>query len=157
MIQTWLLLSSLVIPITPDRSISPGGVCTEASTDFMEYRYQEQIPYCVRNVAVGTKASIYNKYRISADSRSEYTIDHIIPLSIGGSNTPSNLWPEHKVIKQERRNLEYCLYLNLRDGVINQKEAIDIVLDAKFHRKENDHKLFCRQTITRWEGTDTHE
>jgi len=137
MLQTWLVLSALLAPIpqTPDRNVSPGDVCTESSEDFQEHRYEEQIPYCVRNVATETKGQVYEEYHVSVESRGDYTIDHIIPLSIGGSNKMSNLWPEHKAIKRERQNLEYCLYIAIRDGRIHQKEAIDVVLDAKFNRR----------------------
>ena len=145
MLQTWLILSTLLAPQTPDLAISPGDVCTDLSLDFKEYRYEEQIPYCVRNVSVQTKAYVYKEYDVNIAATGEYTIDHIIPLAIGGSNDVSNLWPEHRAIKSGRQNLEHCLYMNMKEGVISQKEAIATVLDAKFHRTKG---ITCVRGLT---------
>src|SRR5262245_32499514 len=83
-------------PMTPDPSETPGELCTDSDSDFYEYRYKEEIAYCKRNVSSQLKANIYDEYEIPKDERRDYTIDHFIPLSIGGSNHQVNLWPEHK-------------------------------------------------------------
>ena len=147
MLQTWLVTSFLWLshlpvfsiepvlpPPTPNPQRSPGDLCTEESDDFLEYRYEEQFPYCSRNVPYEVKNRIYEQYGVPEHLRGDYTIDHIIPLSIGGSNAVRNLWPEHKSIKAQRPELEYCLYLRVRDGELSQREAVQIVLDAKFGR-----------------------
>lgn len=108
-------------------------LCTVSDPDFYEFRYAEKIPYCQRNVSSTLKAKIYLKYGISAEEKIDYTIDHIIPLSIGGTNDESNLWPEHTDVKKTRLLLEQQLYWDLRKGKITQKEAIRKVLDVK-HR-----------------------
>ena len=122
-------------PKTPIGKISPGHSCTTYDSDFQEFRYEEKIPYCRRNVSTKLKKYIYKLYNIPRERQYEFTIDHIIPLSIGGSNALSNLWPEHQDIKATRPNLEYDLYLQLRDSQITQQEAIDTVLKAKFNYK----------------------
>lgn len=120
-------------PEYPDASRTPGDLCTESDSDFQEYRYSEQIPYCRRSVSSGLKKTIYRDYGIDLSQKSQYTIDHLVPLSMGGSNSRENLWPEHKAIKALRPNLEYKVYLALRGGRIYQEEAVDIVLEAKFN------------------------
>lgn len=125
-------VAAIQYPATPDRTRSPGSLCTFENKDFREYRYDERIPYCRRNVSSSTKRSIYDEYGIPEDDRTEYTIDHIIPLSIGGSNERGNLWPEHKEVKATRPNLEQTVYDALRKGDITQQEAIDAILDEKF-------------------------
>ena len=130
-----ILQNSYSYPLVPDASISPGDICTTNDLDFQEYRYKESIPYCERNVSYQTKTLIYDKYYISIEERGQYTIDHLIPLSIGGSNSELNLWPEHKKIKKTRSNLETCLYDLLRKDLINQKTAIAFVLIIKFDKE----------------------
>lgn len=122
-------------PLTPDQSETSGETCTTSDPDFAEYRYPEKIPYCERNVATPLKKKIYREYGISSAEQSQYTIDHLIPLSLGGSNHEINLWPEHKDVKALRPTLEYQLYLQIRDGKITQAKAIDTILYAKFHPK----------------------
>ena len=120
-------------PETPDEAETPGSVCTESDRDFEEYRYEEQIPYCHRNVSSALKKRVYEWYDIRESERKHYTIDHLIPLSIGGDNDEDNLWPEHKELKATRPDLEIKLYTALRDGKISQRKAIERVLEEKFH------------------------
>lgn len=119
-------------PQTPDVAKTPGELCTVNNPDFTEYRYEEQIPYCQRNVTSWRKAQIYESYGIPENERNQYTIDHLIPLSIGGSNSDSNLWAEHLTLKYERGTLEHDLYVEMRDGRITQEQAVKRILCSKF-------------------------
>lgn len=120
-------------PLTPETNVTPGSLCTEEDEDFYEYRYAEQIPYCERDVSSSLKTRIYEDYDIPKSERKDYTIDHFIPLSIGGTNHYDNLWPEHKEVKALRPTLEMQLYVALRDGELTQDEAVKIVMDKKLH------------------------
>lgn len=134
LILSWTFTSFAYIqPVRPDYRQTPGELCTTQHRDFKEHRYQEKIPYCKRRVSSGLKKQIYRNYGVPLKQKKQYTIDHLIPLSIGGSNSIHNLWPEPKSIKKLRQNLEYDIYLALRKGQITQKEAINIILDAKFN------------------------
>jgi hypothetical protein len=119
-------------PKIPNKEISPGNLCSLTNKDFKELRYQEKIPYCSRNVSTSLKDKIYNTYKIPKEERKNYTIDHIIPLSLGGSNDFKNLWPEHYEVKNTRQNLEYNLYIKIREGKINQDCAIKVIFYEKF-------------------------
>lgn len=125
-----LFLSALSTPpITfPDPDLTPSSYCTTSDPDFREFRYDEQIPWCTRNVDYATKVEVYHMYGIEPSS--DYTIDHLIPLSLGGSNHIDNLWPQHESAYSGR--LEYKMYLKLRNGEVTQQEAIDAVLDFKY-------------------------
>ncbi|MBI4041496.1 MAG: hypothetical protein HY390_06495 [Deltaproteobacteria bacterium] len=118
-------------PLIPDPEITQGDLCTEDNPDFAKYRYQENIPYCQRNVSKARREKIYEKYNIPSHCRYLYTIDHFIPLSIGGSNADQNLWPEHVLVKATRPKLEEEIYLALAQGELNQQEAIDIIIKEK--------------------------
>lgn len=119
-------------PEKPDQNFTPGHFCTIGDPDFKEFRYAENIPYCERNVSYSQRTAIYVKYNVPLAERGDYTIDHLIPLSLGGSNSELNLWPQHKILYTG--NLEYQVYKLLRDGKITQKEAINVVLSLKLKK-----------------------
>jgi hypothetical protein len=123
----------LAFPFIPDSQATPGSLCSKRDPDYKQDRYAEKIPYCGRNVASSLKRDIYDDYGISSKCRKEYTIDHFIPLAIGGSNRRDNLWPEHKSVKALRQNLEMDLYNEIRNGTISQAEALKIIVEAKLN------------------------
>lgn len=125
-------LQAVAYPLTPNPSLAKGVLCDTEDYDYSEDRYEEQIPYCERNVSAKLKSEIYALYDIPAKCQKYYTIDHIIPLALGGDNSPKNLWPEHKKVKATRPHLEQELYFALRDGEIKQREAVKIILKEKY-------------------------
>ena len=127
-------------PLIPDPEMTQGDLCAKNDPDFKMYKYREDIPYCQRNVSGARREKIYDAYDIPIDCRHRYTIDHFIPLSLGGSNADINLWPEHVLVKATRPQLEEELYLALKQGDINQEEAIDIVVREKTKEKRNSTK-----------------
>lgn len=72
---------------------------------------------------------MYTTYNIPAIERKDYTVDHLLPLSIGGSNQITSLWPQHKSISTAK--LEGLIYNKLEKSVISYKEAVDAVLSHK--------------------------
>lgn len=133
-----LILSGFVagaenFPVKPNPEMTQGDYCSSKDPDFLEYRYTENVPHCVRNVSYWTKKDIYDDYRVPARCRGEYTVDHFVPLFMGGSNQIANLWPEHKLVKATRQHLEMELYTELKNGRITQTEALEIITQAKMH------------------------
>jgi hypothetical protein len=133
---------TLAFPFIPDSQSTPGSLCSKRDRDYKQDRYTEKIPYCGRNVASSLKRDIYDDYGISPNCRKEYTIDHFIPLAIGGSNRRENLWPEHKSIKALRQNLEMDVYNEIRTGAISQAEALQIIVEAKLNPPVNNPRDF---------------
>ena len=119
----------------PEVPKTQGHICTASDKDFKEFRYRWKMPYCKRNVSQSLKRYIYHKYGISYDLRYNYTIDHIIPLSIGGSNHPDNLWPEHLYLKCKRGNLEFDTYLGVSRGELTPESGRKAILNSKLRRK----------------------
>lgn len=125
--------NELNYPVKPNPEVTVGDFCNEKDPDFVGYRYKEKIPYCIRNVSGWTKAEIYDLYGIPEDCRDEYTVDHFVPLALGGSNHDPNLWPEHKHVKATRQNLEMEVYTQLKNGEISQREAVQVITHAKMN------------------------
>jgi hypothetical protein len=122
---------SQAFPLTPNPALATGHLCNRQNPDYETDRYSQKIPYCVRNVETDLKNHLYDLYKVPVKCRDRYTIDHIIPLSIGGDNSAQNLWPEHKNVKATRPYLEEEVFGEVRDGRMQQKEAIAIILKEK--------------------------
>jgi hypothetical protein len=118
-------------PLAPSPDLTPGELCSESDPDFDHHRYQENIPYCVRKLSASRKRDIYELHGIPEECRSYYTVDHFIPLALGGNNADANLWPEHINVKQARHRLEIDLFWALRRGEITQAEAIEVIVTEK--------------------------
>lgn len=125
-------------PEVPDRDKTPGQLCTRVDPDFKELRYKEQIPVCNRNVRTSLKHKVYSSYGIPTEDQREFTIDHLIPLSLGGANYQANLWPQHNSISTAK--VEAQIYQRIRKGEITQKEAIEEILRIKFKKENNNEK-----------------
>lgn len=137
-------------PLTPNTT---GHKCTTTDRDFDRFRYRERIPYCSRNVDYDLKTRKYLEYGVDLRTRRQYTIDHIIPLSIGGSNHPDNLWPQHKDIHTGYYERE--LFELINESKITQKQAIRMIMIKKFdpYRNWNDIK---REVIGKSRNHQTH-
>lgn len=121
-----ILVTALYLTVPPVK----GDYCTVDNPDFDGYRYEESIPHCRRNVTTEEKDAICVRDGVT-ERTDDYTVDHIIPLSLGGSNSKNNLWCQH--ISLAVTPLETKMYTQLKDGKINQKEAVGTILKAKFH------------------------
>lgn len=123
-------------PRSPDLTQTPGSLCDTPT----EYRYPEQIPYCERALNSFNKELImiaYQKLGWSlSGERSQYKIDHFIPLCAGGSNKDDNLWPQYFTISKITDPLEPLGCEVLAKGNITQKELIDLIMKAKLNLKE---------------------
>ncbi len=131
-----LVITDIAFPYakTPKIDIAPGHICTKTDKDFDRLRYDESMAYCKRNVAVKTKDKVCAADGVSGEERRKYyTVDHIIPLSAGGSNDIRNLWCQNKRIYTG--NVEYWYYKQLRDGKMKQAEVVRAMMAMKFNPK----------------------
>lgn len=126
-----LILSLMIVTPAFSYLLEPpvqGSLCTTSHADFDGFRYAENIPHCKRNVSTRRKKAICKRDGVL--NRKDYTVDHIVPLSVGGDNSNDNLWCQHQSINVTK--LEYTTYVQLRDGKLVQREALEILRDAKF-------------------------
>ncbi len=132
---------ALKVGTTPSIEKTPGSFCEDNDADFVDYRYEEQIAWCARNVDSGLKKKIYALYKIPEECQPNYTIDHFIPLALGGNNAVTNLWPEHKKVKATRKSLEQILYNQIDRSEITQADAVDTIVRAKKYPSKEAHGI----------------
>ncbi|MBC7428566.1 MAG: hypothetical protein H7336_08150 [Bacteriovorax sp.] len=122
-------------PTGPELSITPGKLCDRPTA----LRYPEKIPYCTRDVSYDTKEILMKEYdqkfdyHIMTITRTDFKIDHLIPLCAGGSNDITNLWPQHKSVYEITDPLEPVICAKMAQGRLNQKDAVSLVIEAKTH------------------------
>lgn len=129
-------------PTRPNEKVTPGDICDVADS----FRYPERIKYCERNVSRERKAAIFYMYdrefgfHTQEMNRTDFKIDHYIPLCMGGSNDNENLWPQHKSIYQQTDPIEPVLCELMASGQILQMKAISIIRSVK-QRPETSAKV----------------
>lgn len=47
-----------------------------------------------RGVTIAMEQKVFARYRLPWERRSQFKIDHLIPLELGGADTVDNLWPQ---------------------------------------------------------------
>jgi hypothetical protein len=135
LITSGLVQASDKFPKGPNPNSTPGSICENSPVR----RYPENIIYCERNVDTQLKNQIIKSYdeefgySIRSMNRGDFKIDHFIPLSIGGSNSRDNLWPQHKSIYTITDPLEHELSNKIVEGRILQAEAIRVIREAKLN------------------------
>jgi hypothetical protein len=80
----------------------------------------------VRNVPTSVKNKAYTEYGILKRLPGQYEVDHLVNLSIGGSNALANLWPEAinpKPGSREKDRVESYLHDQVCVGKISLQEA----------------------------------
>jgi hypothetical protein len=130
-------------PTAPLLEVTPGDLCKTPQ----EFRYPEHIAYCGRDVSRRTKDEVIKAYEellgpfVQRLGRENFKIDHFIPLCMGGSNDPENLWPQYEAIYARTDGIERSLCKRLESGSITHAEAVTIVRDVKIRIDRVDDTL----------------
>ncbi len=110
-------------PILPDPKLTPGDVLDVTLADIQVVGYSAK----VRNVPVAVKRQVYASYGIGHWEKGEYEVDHLISLSLGGSNSVKNLWPQSYLTEpwnaHTKDQLEYKLLKLVRSGQVDLHTA----------------------------------
>jgi hypothetical protein len=77
------------VPV-PDPVKTPGDVMTVDKDTLCVTGYTQT----VRDVSAATKGKVFISYGVDPARSSEYEVDHLISLELGGSNDVTNLWPQ---------------------------------------------------------------
>lgn len=106
----------------PDSACTPGAVLTTNIKTICAVGYTKT----VRDVTDTTKKKVFAEYGISYSLHSNYEVDHLISLEIGGSNDISNLWPESLKITNSsltKDKFENYLHTQVCSGKMTIQEA----------------------------------
>ena len=83
-----------------------------------------------RHVTYGLRDRIYDRDGLPRGSRRGYVIDHRIPIEIGGSNDPSNLFAEPRSEAKRKDRLEDRLHAEVCSGRTTLAAARAAILEA---------------------------
>ena len=110
-------------PTMPNPKLTPGDTLPVTPADIQVKGYSAK----VRNVPGSVKREVYASYGIAHWNKGEYEVDHLIPLSLGGSNSKKNLWPESYLTDpwnaHTKDQLEYKLLTLVRAGKVDMHQA----------------------------------
>ena len=85
----FLFLTQAVFAEQPNAKLTPGDTFDVTAQDVCVPGYAKK----VRAVPAWLKRQAYAEYGITQSKTGDYEVDHLIPLSLGGSNSIRNLWP----------------------------------------------------------------
>ena len=108
--------------VLQDPACTPGDVLTTSISTICVSGYTQT----VRNVPLSEKEAVFAEYGISYSDHSNYEVDHLISLELGGSNDISNLWPESSVITDDsftKDKLENYLHAQVCSGALALTDA----------------------------------
>jgi len=84
------VLAEQPTPILPDAKLTPGDTFNVTAEDVCVPGYAKK----ARAVPVWLKRQAYAEYGVTQYKTGDSEVDHLIPLSLGGSNSIRNLWPQ---------------------------------------------------------------
>lgn len=88
---TIMLLAYVASAAVPDAGLTPGTTFKRPLKTICKTGYSDS----VRKVSVATKKQVCLDYGVFKDCPGPaYEIDHLVPLSLGGDNQKTNLWPQ---------------------------------------------------------------
>ena len=77
--------------VLPDLVLTPGATFPDVTReDVCTDRYTAG----VHNLRFSDKADALTAYGIELSDRESCTIDHLVPVSLGGTNASANIWPQ---------------------------------------------------------------
>jgi hypothetical protein len=75
----------------PKQELTPGAIFEDATLSKIKAPLYSK---SVRNVPESEKKQVFERYGIDYSKHAGFEVDHLVPLSWGGSNAVSNLWPQ---------------------------------------------------------------
>ncbi|MBC5804245.1 MAG: HNH endonuclease [Candidatus Eremiobacteraeota bacterium] len=117
----------------PDRTRTPGAIVSSITATICRPGYA----HAVRNVPYHVRDAVYTAYGIPRGHRTPgggyvgprrgYVIDHLVPLELGGANSPRNLWPQPRAEAHAKDRVEDALHQAVcsgRMGLVDAQQRI---------------------------------
>ena len=118
-------------PFYPTKSLTPGDIDRSLNAEYLcSHSAKER-----RNVPLARKKLVYEQYGVEyPQPKGSYETDHFIPLSLGGTNSEDNLWPQSEgeeefVGFREKDRLEFFTYKKMCSGDLTLDEARRLLWD----------------------------
>jgi hypothetical protein len=73
----------------PKKALTPGAVTTTNTTEVCNRTPAQNAEL----IPIGLKTEVYSEYGIGVNAQSGYLLDLLVPISLGGAMTLSNIWP----------------------------------------------------------------
>jgi hypothetical protein len=77
--------------VLPDPDVTPGAVFPDVTAAAVCETYYT---HGIRQPRFNRKVEAFTGYGVSIHDRDRYDVDHLVPVSLGGSNEVTNLWPQ---------------------------------------------------------------
>ncbi|HKA18640.1 MAG TPA: HNH endonuclease [Blastocatellia bacterium] len=74
----------------PNPNLTPGATLKLTKDDLCGPNRKE----VEGNIPISLKTKVFELYKIRTEATEPHNIDHLIPVSLGGSNDIANLWPQ---------------------------------------------------------------
>ncbi len=122
-VPTPLFITGAGGAVLPNRTLTPGEVFPSATGA------QVCVPgysRSVRNVTDSVRRGVFAAYHVDYALHSNYELDHLVPLELGGDNAAANLWPQPRTGPQAsdvKDHLENHLHALVCAGRVPLAEA----------------------------------
>ncbi len=112
----------------PDKKLTPGDSLRVSKDDLCKAEYTGPAD----KLTMALKRQVFDRYGVSPNALG-YNVDHLIPVSLGGSNSLKNLWPQPLSDKwhyQMKNRLEKRLRKMVCSGQLDlEKAQVEIAAD----------------------------
>lgn len=85
----------------PNKDLTGGSVMTAKADEACGHGKEHRGP-----MFSARRDDILRRYGLPAGTHPDYELDYLIPLCLGGSDDPSNLWPQPRRSIEEKWNAE---------------------------------------------------
>ena len=101
----------------PDKKKTPGNVDPCITLMWVCNKFTDSTLPSFKNVI-----QAYKNYSIDIQDK-RYSLDHLVPLNLGGTNDVSNLWPMNNIDFLVKKKIEENIFYCVCNGFIGLKEA----------------------------------
>lgn len=113
------ILAALAIARCHPAGELPDRICTPGAVETVDLRVIcGTSTRTRRNVSDAVRRERFASYGIAWADRGRYELDHLVPLELGGSNDPLNLWPEPIGQAARKDRVENVLHARVCGGTL---------------------------------------